>query len=237
MKSNDRPTDAAFGRRLNEFVRYAELKQLAYKIAALQQERRFHSLAVLSFLAGEGKTLLCAALAAAYAETCRTRTLVVDSTTLHHPGSLTLKECMDGSNAVVQVLTLDDIRKNSTTFAAPPPSRETPPAKGPVLEPDEVVHKDAVNLATPQGNDLALLKRVAEDPSRQFGLIVLDTTPLSVKNKNNVDPLLLGHLADASLLVVSRKFLNAPTLKADLKVIDDPGLHLIGVVSNEAFRS
>jgi len=37
------------------------------------------------------------------------------------------------------------------------------------------------------------------------------------------------------VLVVSQKFLNAPGLNASLKVLRDPALHLIGLVSNEAY--
>ena len=67
---------------------------MVYKIAALQQEKGLRSLAILSSLQGEGKTLFCAALALGYAEICQSRVLVVDTTTYHHPRSLILRDCL-----------------------------------------------------------------------------------------------------------------------------------------------
>ena len=39
-----------------------------------------------------------------------------------------------------------------------------------------------------------------------------DTVSLTAKNRNNIDPMLVARLADASLLVVSRKLLKSAKL-------------------------
>src|SRR5262245_21117411 len=81
----------ALQRSFQEYVQYAEVRHLAFNIVALQQEKMFHSLAVLSGLPGEGKTLVCAALAMAYADACRTKVLIVDTASVHNKHSLILK--------------------------------------------------------------------------------------------------------------------------------------------------
>jgi hypothetical protein len=79
-----------------------------------------------------------------------------------------------------------------------------------------------------------LIKKIASDgQAASYGLILLDTTALSVKNMRNVDPLVVARLSDASIVVVSRRLINKTDSGHDLKVLNDPGLHLIGMVSNE----
>jgi Mrp family chromosome partitioning ATPase len=191
--------------RLKEFIRCSELRQLAHNIAALQLEKQFHSLAVLSFFPEEGKTLFCAAVAISYSETTGSKVLVVDTTTLQGRKSLALGDCFNGSAPRVDVMSLDQLRQHS---------------------------KELV----PSASDFSLIKQVGEDRSKQYGLVLLDTAPLHAKNRSNIDPLLAARLSGASVLVVSQKLLNAPKLTTLLKVLEDPSLHLIGVVSNEGSK-
>ena len=223
--------------RLLEFIRYSELQQLTHNIAALQQEKIIRSLTVLSFLPGEGKTLLCASIAMAYAENFRMKVLVVDTTTFQNKGSLLLKECFNGSTTLVDVMTLEDLRRNSGGL--PPP---TPPAradKTPVLE-SEIVACPPITISPSKDlkdNDFSLIKRVAEVHSKQYGLVLLDTTSIQAKNRSNVDPLLVARLSDASVVVVSRALLDTHNLGTRLKILEDPTLYLVGMISNEEFRS
>src|SRR5438128_1693791 len=110
VKASSAASQKMLSARLQEFTRYTELKQLAYNIAALQQEKLFRSLAVLSFFPGEGKTLFCAALAMAYMETCQSKVLVVDTSTFRNENSLGLKQCLAGSSTYVDVKSLDELR-------------------------------------------------------------------------------------------------------------------------------
>ena len=227
--------NAPIDSRFKEFIHYSELKQLAFKIEALQQEKAFRSLAVLSCLAGEGKTLFCAALAMAYVQTRRTSVLVIDTTTHQSEGSLVLKQCLGPSLPLVEEVSLEELRKGSDGFG-PLSGLTLTSEEDPALV-TEMVPQSAIHLAFLKENDLSQIKKKSADRSNPYGLVLLDTAPLNAKNKNNVDPVLVANLSDASVLLASQKFLNAPNADSYLKVLEDPALHLLGIISNEVFSS
>jgi hypothetical protein len=171
-------------------------------------------------------------MAMAYAEASRSKVLVVDTATLHQKGSLVLSQCLNGSQPLVDVTSLEDLRNGSSRLGLPPASRRA--EKDPVFEPD-ILHDRRAPVPAPLDNDFFLLKRVAHEGTKEYGLVLLDTAPLNAKNKSNVDPLLVARLSDASVLVVSQEFLNARNVNSYLKVMEDPALHLLGIISNEAF--
>lgn len=207
--------------RIEEYSHYTEVRQLAYNIAALQQESMFHSLAVLSFFPGEGKTLACAALARAYFEARRAPVLIVDTTLRESSSSLALRQCLPSPECTADIASLSDWRKNGAS-----------PGRSPG---EDTGH--GLPLATPGApNDFALIQSVASHNAKRYGLILLDTVPLTAKNKNNVDPLLIARAANASVLVVSKKLLDAPQLEEKLKLLEDASLHLLGLISNEEFE-
>jgi hypothetical protein len=210
----------AFQDRLKELVHYSEVKRLAYNIVAQQQQKRFRSLAVLSCFPMEGKTLFCAAMAMAYVDACRSNVLVVDATTYHNPTSLTLKDCLDPSFSQINYLSLADRRRP-----------ERPRSSVEV----EVVENGNVSVSLVKESDHALIRKVAEEGVGNYGLVLLDTVSLMAQNKNNIDSLLVARLTEASVLIASPKLLNAPNFNACLKMIEDPALHLLGMVSNEEF--
>jgi hypothetical protein len=224
----------AIHQRLQEFIHYSELKHLAYNISAQQQQKAFHSLAVLSFFPAEGKTLFCAALAMAYVEICRARVLVVDTTTFQNKGSLVLGDCFNGSAPQVDVKTLEELRRGPNAFGQQIPGLRSD--QRPTVELD-ILRAKPGHMPLARENDFALIKRTAEDQSKQYGLVLLDTAPLYAKNRRNIDPLLVARLSDASALVVSRKFLDAPKLSASLKILHDPALHLIGIIANDGRKA
>ncbi|MEK7389364.1 MAG: hypothetical protein AAB036_06680 [Elusimicrobiota bacterium] len=217
-----KPSD--LGVRLRDYSHYTEIKQLAYTIAALQQEKKFNSLAVLSFYHGEGKTLLCAALALAYAETSRSRVLIVDTTLLAGAQSLSLSECLPNSENNVKCISLAEQRRD---FAAP-----LAPLPGPPGSDNPLAVSAADSLG---GSEFAIITNATKVDAEQYGLVLLDTMPLTVKNKNNFDPRLVARLANASILVVSQQLLDAGRLDEHLKMLQDPSLNLIGMISNEEF--
>ena len=213
------------GVRFREYSHYTEVKQLVYSIASLQREKMFHSIAVLSYFHGEGRTLLCIALALAYAEACRSKVLIVDTTLRSSPGSLAIKECLSFSEPRVKSISLTEWRTNQAASALPS-SRP-------------ITADRSLDVAGPKflasGADFSMILSVAKRSPDRYGLVVLDTMPLGVRNKNNFDPRLVARLADTSLLVVSQKLLDAPRLTEQLRMVEDPALHLIGTVSNEGF--
>jgi len=223
--------------RLEEFVQYAELKQLAFNIAMLQREKMFHSLAVLSFFPGEGKTLFCATAAMAYADTCRSRALIIDTTTLQNPDSLNLRDCFTPSSPAVDVMTMDDIRAGSGGGRMPESNGDEDADEDQTIHETQIVASPRFKAVSGQGSDQNLLRIVTRKESKSHGLVLLDTAPLNFKNKSNIDPLVVARQSDASILIVSRKLLNAIDLNDCLKIAGDPALRLVGVVANEEFPS
>lgn len=221
--------------RLKDLMNYSELKRLAYKIIAQQQQKRFRSLAILSSFPMEGKTLFCAAMAMAYAETTHSSVLVVDATTHHNPKSLTLKDCLDPSVSQIDYLSLAE-RRNESNGVHPMPM-ENRLARRQFSVEAEVVQGSAISVSLVNKSDHALISQVAEESAKDYGLVLMDTVSLAARNKNNIDPLLAAHLTDASVLIVSPKLLSSTNLNACLKLIKDPTLHLIGMVANEEFLS
>jgi len=215
---------------VQEFAGYSELQQLAYNIAALQQEKSIRSLAVLSFLPGEGKTLFCAALAKAYADACHTKVLVMDTTSVHDPDSLLLKDCLTTSNSGVDLASLQD-RQNGS-FATKKTSSEIHEPETPALV-AQVVNRGSVTVPNGQEGPMSIVKRATGEGAKNYGLVLLDTAPLTAKNRSPIDPLLVARLCDASVLVVSQKFLQANNISSQLRILEDPSLHLAGVISNE----
>lgn len=221
--------------RLGEFVQYSELKQMAFNIAMLQQEKMFHSLAVLSFFSGEGKTLFCATAAMAYADTCRTRALIIDTVTLQNPHSLDLRDCFTPPSPAVDLMTMEEIRKGFNDA----PARESSRAedKRQAFHEPEIVTNTRFRTVSGQGSDQNLLRMATREESKSHGLVLMDTASLNSRNKSNVDPLVVARQSDASILIVSRKLLNAADLHTCLKIARDPTLRLVGVVANEEFPS
>ena len=206
---------------------------MLYRVIDLQQERRsnFRSLAVLSAFPGEGKTLFCAALALVYAETFRSKILVVDTSTFHHPKSLALRQCIDPENPYIDFLSLLEDRNGSNgakTGSAHHSERQELALNA---EPDA---DGNFAVSTVMESEHSLITKVAKERAKHYGLVILDTAPLTAQNKNNLDPFLVARLSDASVLIAGRKLLSAPQLDDQLRILSDPALHLIGVVSNEA---
>jgi Mrp family chromosome partitioning ATPase len=228
------PFNPAFGERLKDFIRYSEVKHLLYKVIDLQHDRRtdFRSLAVLSAFPGEGKTLFCAALAMAYVDSCRSKILVVDTTTFHHPHSLALRQCIDPDHPQIDFMSLTEGSNGRNQLNSTPADASETRDLAP--EPERGGDGDfAVSMVLE--SEHSLIRRVAKDRAKQYGLVLLDTAALIARNKNNIDPSLVARLSDASVLIAGRTLLNAPQLDDQLKFLKDPDLHLIGVVSNEAY--
>lgn len=221
----------AKGERLKDFIRYTEVRELVYKIADLQRRPQdaFSSLAVLSLYPSEGKTLLCAALAAAYAETCRTRVLAVDTTTMRNPKSLSLKECIDPADPMIDFISLTDHRNGESEVS------DVIHAPAGVAFESEVMDRGFPGLGTPPINEQYLVTKVTRNGAKQYGLVILDTAPLTARNKNNFDPALVSRLSDASVLVIGPRALSAADMPERLQALKDSGIRLIGAVSNEEF--
>lgn len=215
--------------RLNDYIQYTEIKRLVDNVMILQRQKPFRSLAVLSFFSGEGKTLFAAATAMLYCQAAEARVLLVDTTTVQNPRSLSLRDCLDPSYPMIDYSSLTDHRKGSN--GVHPPHQEHTPEPAPLDV--EVVNRLPSSLLIQKESDQSLITKLLDERVSQYGLVLVDTAPIAVQNKNNIDPLVAARLCDASVLVVSPQLLQAPNMENLLKVARDPLLHLIGVISNE----
>jgi Mrp family chromosome partitioning ATPase len=228
-----RSTSATLADRLKDVMDYAEIKRLADNLMILQRQKKFRSLAILSFFPEEGKTIFAAMLALAYTDACASRVLVVDTTTSQNPQSLVLKQCLPAGHPQIDFISLEEYRRGSNGNGNGFPSKENR-ADTPTLEAD-VVSNGSVTLWVQKKSDQFLIRKMAEERAGQYGLVLMDTAPLTIRNKNNVDPVLVARIAEASVLVASPRLLNTPNLEPRLKALKDPTMHLIGLVSNEGF--
>ncbi len=219
--------------RLKEFSQYAEMKQLAFRIKSLQAQKQFQSLAVLSYFPGEGKTFLCTALALAYADVSRSRVSIIDTSTRQNEGALTLQECLSPAERRVAVLSMEEIRNGTRNFT----DAASPTAGNQVVHSPEIVSDAAgPHARTSRTADTPLFRAMTEE-GKTHGLVIIDTVSLNSKNRSNVDPLMTARQSDASILVVGRKLLNSPEVEECMKIVQDPTLHLIGVVSNDEYSA
>jgi Mrp family chromosome partitioning ATPase len=229
MKTQMRSSPPTPADRLKEVAHYTEVKRMADHFLLLQRQKQFRSLAVLSLFPGEGKTLFTALLATAYTQACHGRVLAVDTTTLHTPRSLRLHQCLDPDYPLIDFVSLDEYR-HTTNGDGIYHDRHAD---------DVAVHQAAMNgpVATlvKKDSDQYVLRKLAEERSSQYDMILLDTAPLASKNKGNIDPLVMARIADASVLVMNPHRLDKTNLAIPLNMLKDPALHLIGIVSNEEF--
>jgi Mrp family chromosome partitioning ATPase len=232
MKTSLRSSPPTLADRLKDVVQYSEVKRLADNVMLLQRQKQFRSLAVLSLFPREGKTLFTAAMALSYADAMQSRVLVVDTTTLRHPQSLILKQCIDASSPMIDLISLEEYRRGTTTNGNSNGNGSYHAAEENALKPDVV--NPPVNLLVRRESDQFLIKKLADERASQYGLILLDTAPLTAKNKSNIDPMLVARMADASVLVMN-PHLQSSSLDLHLKILKDPALHLMGIISNEEF--
>jgi Mrp family chromosome partitioning ATPase len=192
---------------LQDYVRYAEIKEILDRLVQLQKTENFESLAILSESDGEGKTFLTATLALAFTERQRKKVLIVDT-----------------SNAD---------RRN----AVPVPARErnTKDLLSELLESSFDV--DIISLKDYKGSkeivDEYQIKDLFNLNREKYGLILVDTSALSRKNRNNFDPLVIAYQCDASLLVSSKNDAPEGSSSENKKRILGSKIKLIGMVYNQ----
>jgi Mrp family chromosome partitioning ATPase len=200
--------------KLRAFSRYSEIKQLADQVRSEQKDRGFKTLSVLSLNRGDGKTLLATTLAVTYAEALKRRVLIVDTATFHAEGSIHLEG----------VLELD----------SPSPSKgQVKKTVHPLL--DLLVLKDRA-FSEPGEVDEYKMDEILGGLESHYELIVIDSSAVNVRNRNNFDPFVMARHSDASILVVSREGMQSASLGTILKPLQDPSLKLIGVIANEEFK-
>ena len=78
----------------------------------------------------------------------------------------------------------------------------------------------------------ALIHDMIEEMKNHFHLILIDTSPVLIQNKNNVDPVLLSLICDLVMLVAKGKKTTVSKLKKAVNAIVHGGGHVHGIVYN-----
>jgi Mrp family chromosome partitioning ATPase len=191
---------------LQNFIQYSEIKSLLDRIIHLQETEKFQSLAVLSELDGEGKTFITAVLAHAYTERVKKKALVVDASN-------------SGSGSAVPVQAA---------------SRQRGDLLSELLEESALV--DVISLRDWGGAktdaDEYQLKTLFAQTASKYGLILVDTSALSRRNRNNFDPFVIARQCEASVLLSARSDVPQDISVENRKRIFDSKIKLIGMIFN-----
>jgi Mrp family chromosome partitioning ATPase len=191
---------------LQKFVQYTEIKNLLDRIILLQEQEKFRSIAVLSELDGDGKTFITAVLALAHTARLKKKVLVVDTSSAHansQPGPAMTRKKTD---------LLAELLEHSTAV-------------------DLISLRDWEN---PKATvDEYQLKALFDQVASKYALVIVDTSSLSRKNRNNFDPVVIARQCDVSILVGAHKPVDPDVSAANKKRITDSSIKLVGMVQNQ----
>ena len=81
----------------------------------------------------------------------------------------------------------------------------------------------------------SLIENIVEGMKKDFDLVLFDTSPLLVQNRNNVDPVFLGQTCDMVIMVVQDKVTTTEQLTEAVTAITRDGGTVDGVVYNHQF--
>jgi hypothetical protein len=204
--------DTDLPRTLQSVVRFAETKQIVDQLLHLQRERRIRSLAVLSELPREGRSLFTATIATSFGQLVRQKVLAVDCNTLRSPHSLTLERLLESDELAAEEK-LEQVRKTLSVNVSIVRLRDWADGKDTIAEYE--------------------VKSLMDGPGKAFDLVVFDTCAMAAKNRNNIDPIAIARRCDASLLLVSRRTASRGAMHEIKERLKKEKLELLGIAYNE----
>ncbi len=193
---------------LRSFIQYAEVKSLIDRILLLQETEKFKSVAFLSEYDGEGKTFLIAALALAYSERLNKKVLVIDTSS---------------NNTASTPLPAKDLKENYLLAELLEDTTKV----------EVMVMRDWAKLRLSPGIDEYQLNALLSENNQNYSMILVDTSSLSRKNKNNFDPLVIARQCDVSVLVSGQPRVREQISTDNRKRIHDAGIRLLGLIYNQ----
>jgi capsular exopolysaccharide synthesis family protein len=81
----------------------------------------------------------------------------------------------------------------------------------------------------------SLLEGLIEEVKNHFDLIIIDTSPLLIHNKNNVDPSLLSLVCDMVVIVIQDKKTTTYDLENAIDAIPEGNKKISGIIFNHQF--
>lgn len=210
MQMPGRDTDLP--RALQTVVRFAETKQILDQLLQAQRERKVRSLAILSEMPREGRSLFSATLATSFGQLVRQKVLVVDCNTHRNPNSLSLERLLE-SDEIPADEKVEQVRKTLSSNVSLVRLRDW--AEGL----DSIAEYEVKNLM--------------DGPGKDFDLAIFDTCAMAAKNRNNLDPIAIARRCDAAILVVSRRSGTRMLLHEIRERLKKEKLELLGIALNE----
>jgi Mrp family chromosome partitioning ATPase len=199
-------------RALQSVVRFAETKQILDHLLSAQRERKVRSLAILSEMPREGRSLFTATLATSFGQLVRQKVLVVDCNTHRSPHSLTLERLLESDELAAQEK-LEQVRKTLSVNVSIVRLRDWAEGMETMAEYE--------------------VKSLMDGPGKNFDLAIFDTCAMAAKNRNNLDPIAIARRCDAAVLLVSKRSATR-ALMADIRErLKKEKLELLGIAVNE----
>ncbi len=199
---------------LKEFIHYSEFKRILDKVVTHHLEHKTKSIAILSELPGEGKTLFTAALAAGLSELLKIKILVVNTQTFQAPNHMSLEHALE----------IDELFSGT---------------KKPIQK-TLLVNTDVLPASSLQEAKTGLTEykigEIIEKYTKVYGLLIFDTSALSARNKNNIDPWVIARHVDTNLLVVGRHTIRKNLSPHFYERKSTNNLKIAGLIFNEGTR-
>lgn len=197
---------------LQSVVRFAETKQILDQVLQAQRDKKIRSIAILSELPREGRSLFSAMLAMSFGQLVRQKVLVVDCHTLRGPYSLSLERLLE-SDELGEEGRVEQVRKTLSVNVSLVRLRDW-----------------AEQMETMAEYEV---KSLMDGPGKNFDLAIFDTCAMAAKNRNNLDPIAIARRCDASILLVSRRTASRSMLHEIRERMRKEKLELLGIAHNE----
>lgn len=199
-------------RTLQTVVRFAETKQILDQLLQAQRDRKLRSLAILSELPREGRSLFAATIATSFGQLVRQKVLVVDGNTLRGPNSLSLERLLE-SDELASVERMDQVRKTLSMNVSLIRLRDWAEGMDTIAEYE--------------------VKALMDGPGKGFDLVIFDTCAMAAKNRNNLDPIAIARRCDGCVLLVSRKSATRGMMQEIRERMRKEKLELVGIALND----
>ncbi len=110
-----------------------------------------------------------------------------------------------------------------------------------VVKPSGLVELDIITAGKPD-QDLSfflnrpVLPEIIPQMKKRYDLIVFDTSPILVRNRNNLDPIYLSTVCDMVIVVAQEKKTSKNDLRQTVSDIQEGGGQVRGIVYNKQFH-
>ena len=195
---------------LAKYINYSEFKQILNRIKSHQKRTGARSISILSMTAHEGKSFIIGSLAMGYSKFLGENVLVIDTSTFGDQQSLPLNQILDPESEKI-----DDCGAMPTAFP-----------RVHLIKLSECSFEK--NASSPE----YILKRIIEHYGNRFDTYLVDTCGIDKKNRANVDPLIIAHHCDATILVTSPLSQMSNAFQDIRNAVEQGEIKLLGLIEN-----